>query len=571
MLQYQIGKWTVDPKRGTASHHDVDIHLEPKAIELLVYLASRDGEVVSRAELLDAVWPDVTVGDEVITNAVAKLRRALEGEQDSTKLIETIPKRGYRIAAAVGKSSSVTAATVSPWRWSIILVALAGTIGGMALFLEGRHPDLEDQSVRSAVPASEKPSIAVLPFANVGDSREQVYFSDGITEDLITDLSRHSSLFVISRNSSFSYRGDSVDLKNVGRRLGIQYIVKGNIRKAGNQVRINTQLIDTSTGGHIWGRRYDGELNNVFALQDKITGEIVDALAAHLKMPELTAEPSNVTAENLPSPRGRVPETQSIMAYEEFLQGWALYNLRTPQNFVEAVSHFERALERDPAYANAYAALASVYWEVWKRYWQRELGLPQNFIAWEKADHFLQQALLAPSPLAYRVSSEMLLINRHFDKAIAEAQAAIDLNPNDALGYVALANAKTFSGQADEAIALVGKAMQLDPHYPPSYLFSMALAEFSLERYREAADHLSKAIERNEGDPFWFALLIATYGQMGETEKAKLALVKLDALQNTTSMPRFTVGWPTGRWPFKNTRDFNRLKSGFLAGGMPEG
>jgi len=396
-----------------------------------------------------------------------------------------------------------------------------------------------------------------------GDA-EQEYFSDGMTEDLITDLSRLPDFFVIARNTTFTFKGKSVNVQEVGRELGVRYVLEGSVRKAGNQVRINAQLIDTGSGGHLWAQRFDGNLDNVFALQDKITGEIVTAITRRLgTTPTPTA--SRTAAQ------GQYRETGNVAAYEEFLQGWAFYNRPSPENYATAVSHFERSLELDPAYARSHAALASVYWEVWKRFWQRPLGLPENYAAWEKADQSLQEALRVPSPLAYRVSSEMLLINRRFDKAAAEARAAIELDPNDALGYVVLANARTFAGDAGAAVGLIQKAMQLDPRYPPSYLFSMALAEFSLERYAEAANHLTTAIERNDRDPFWLTLLIAVYGQLNETEKAKQVLTRLNALQHAAGMPRFTIGWPTGRWPFQNNDDMMRFRNGLRAGGMPEG
>jgi adenylate cyclase len=408
------------------------------------------------------------------------------------------------------------------------------------------------------------PSIAVLPFDNLSNDPDQEYFSDGMTEDLITDLSRISGLFVIARNSSFTYKGKAVNIQDVGRELGVRYILEGSVRKVGDQVRINAQLIDTSSGGHLWAQRYDGKLDNVFALQDKITAEIISALAQRLS-------PSASGAVVLKPSITQRRETDNVAAYEEFLQGWAFYNRRTPENLVIAVSHFNRALELDLGYARARAALASVYWESWKRFWQRQLGLSENYIAWEKADFHLQQALLSPTPLAYRVSSEMLLINRRFDKAIAEAQSAIELNPNDALGYVVMANAKIFAGEANSAVKLIEKAMRLDPRYPPSYQYSMALAQFSLQHYAEAESYLTQAIERSVGDPLWFVLLIAIYGQLENTEKAEKAIARLDALQRAAGLPRFTIGWPRGRWPYKEKHDRKRLREGLLQGGLPEG
>lgn len=447
---------------------------------------------------------------------------------------------------------------------AVSILAVAGLAGAYIWFTYWRSAEQPAAVTQLATSKVDPGSIAVLPFTNISGDPEQDYFSDGMTEDLITDLARQPDLFVISRYSSFTLKGKSENVQQIGRQLGVRHILEGSVRKVGDQIRVNAKLVDTTTGGHLWAQRYDGALDNIFKIQDEIAGEIVRTLANKIgKSPAQFPSKSKDGALRL--------ETENVSAYEEFLQGLALYNQPSPENFLAALSHFERAIELDPGYSRANAALSSVYWEVWKRFWQRSLGLPENYVAWEKADYFLQQALKAPSPLAYRVSSEMLLINRRYDQAVEEAKTAVATAPNDALSYVALANAKTFSGAPSEAILLVEKAMRLDPHYPPSYLFSMALAAFSLEHYAEAARHLIEAITQKTGDPFMYALLIATYGKMGETEKAKSVLAELNAIQSAAGLPRFTVGWPTGRWPFQKENDFTRLKEGLLAGGLPEG
>ena len=482
------------------------------------------------------------------------------------------PVRVYRLRLTQGMSvppplvrNRITALATTKILVAVITASALGTLGGVLFLSESwRSDETTTLNERVSIRNSNRLSIAVLPFANNSNDPEQEYFADGMTEDLINDLSRQSGLFVISRNSSFSYKGKSVNVQEAGRQLGVQHILEGSVRKVGNQVRINVQLIDVDTGGHMWAQRYDGTLENVFTIQDKFTGEILHAIGEQLGI----ASAMIATSKKFDSSSAK---TNNVMAYEEFLQGWALYNQPSPENFVAATAHFKQALKFDPDYSRAHAALASVYWEVWKRFWQRYLGLSENYIAWETADLYLQEALKNPSPLALRISSEMLLINRRFDRAITEAKAAIELAPNDALGYVVLANAKTFSGRPLEAAAHIEKAIQLDPQFPPSYLFSMALADFSLERYLQAAEHLETASARNTGDPFTYALLVAAYGQLNNPDKSAQALIKLDELQNSAGMPRFTVGWPTGRWPYKKAQDSARLKKGLLAGGLPEG
>jgi len=260
----------------------------------------------------------------------------------------------------------------------------------------------------------------------------------------------------------------------------------------------------------------------------------------------------------------------STAAYDQYLQGWSFFHKRTPQSFVTAIHHFKRAIELDPNYTLAHAALASVYWESWKRFWQRHLGLSGNYLAWEQAYKHLELAFKSPSPLAHRIKAEMLFINRRYDGAIAEAEKAIAINPNDALGYAALAEAKTFAGRASEAILLMEKAIRLDPHSPPSSLYSFGLILFGLAQYGKAAEYLERAIQKNDQDPLWYVVLIATYGHLNETEKAKVANARLVDLQIAAGLQRFSVNWPYGRWPFKDKKDRDRLKRGMLAGGLPE-
>ena len=211
------------------------------------------------------------------------------------------------------------------------------------------------------LPLPDKPSIAVLPFANLSDDASQEYFADGITDDLITDISKISSLFVIARTSTFVYKGKSIDVRTVAKELGVRYILEGSVRRVGDQVRINAQLIDSTTGGHLWAERYDGSLADVFGLQDKVARKIVAVLAV-----QLTAGEQQRVARK---------ETEVPEAYDAFLQGWQHYLRQNPENFRKAISYFEKAIELDPEYSRAYAALAATYMHVWKRYWHAKVGL----------------------------------------------------------------------------------------------------------------------------------------------------------------------------------------------------
>ena len=256
-----------------------------------------------------------------------------------------------------------------------------------------------------------KPSIAVLPFDNMGGDPEQAYFADGITEDLITDLSKVSGLFVIARNSTFVYKGKARDVREVAQGARRALRARGSVRRSGGEVRVNAQLVDATTGGHVWADRYDGDMKNVFALQDKITRNVVAALSV-----ELTKDDRERVAR-----RG----TENAQAYDMFLKGWQHYLRQTPEDFRAAIGHFKKAAELDPKYGRAYAALAATYWEAYTSYWGQALGLEPRHEARYQAEQFLAKAMRDPTPLAHQVASAMLLHAQQHDDAVAEAKRAI--------------------------------------------------------------------------------------------------------------------------------------------------
>ncbi len=286
-----------------------------------------------------------------------------------------------------------------------------------------------------SVPApTGKPSIAVLPFDNMSGEADKAYFADGITEDLITDLSKVGGLVVIARNSTFQYRGKARDVREIGKALNARYVLEGSVRRSGESVRVNAQLIDAASGAHVWADRYDGDLKNIFGVQDTITRNVVKALSV-----ELTKDESARVAN-----RG----TANVKAYDVLLKGWEHYLRQTPEEFRAAIVDFKRSAELDPSYSRAYAALAAVYWDIYTHYWGPALGLTRS--AYD-AEQYLAKAMRDPTPLAHQVSSAMLIYAQQHDEGIAEARRAIANDPNDADGYIALAGA--LSGTSVCAIA----------------------------------------------------------------------------------------------------------------------
>ncbi|MFQ6024742.1 MAG: adenylate/guanylate cyclase domain-containing protein, partial [Acidiferrobacterales bacterium] len=398
------------------------------------------------------------------------------GEQQVKNIAE--PVRAYRAQLKLGTTLATPTMPVKTQPLSrpskvaaAIVIVLAVAAVATMFFDRGPWTVGETSKERMALPLPDKPSIAVLPFDNLSDDAKQEYFADGMTDDLITDLSQISGLFVIARNSSFTYKDKAVKVQQVARELGVRYVLEGSVRRAGEEVRINAQLVDAATGGHLWAERYDGRIEDVFGLQDKVTQKIVTALAIKLT----TSESEQIAR----------PETTNVAAYEAFLRGRAHTIQDTPDGYTEAITHFEKAVELDPNYGRAYAALGSVYYLAKLRGWHKSVGLSNNEML-RRAYGYLQQAINTPTALAHALASSMALHNGRHEEAISEAERAIALDTNDPSGYVRLAEALTLAGRPKEAVSFVEKAMRLDPHYPPSYLWVLGLAHFGMEQFDKA-------------------------------------------------------------------------------------
>ena len=497
--------------------------------------------------------------DPVLVNAdawesfIATLKRKVE---DKPK-----PERAYPVSikepeAPVFPSEKRKIALPRRWKWPALTSVIVLVLGVAALAVWKYYfysPRAEVASVeKMAFSLPDKPSIAVLPFDNLSDDPEQEYFSDGMTDDLITDLSKISGLFVITRNSVFQYKGKPVDVKRISSELGVRYVLEGSVRRAAGKVRINAQLIDATTGGHLWAERYDGKLDDVFALQDKITGKIVAALAV-----KLTAGEEVYVGHK---------ETSNIAAYDSFLQGWAHYVRCTPDDYAKAIPYFEKAVELDPHYGRAHAALASIYWESFYRLWHSSLGM-----SWEetklRADKHIKTAMKNPTPLAYLVGSKMLIGSFEHEKARASAEQSISLDPNDANSYIAMAYTLVYAGRPKEAFGFIQKAMRLDPQYPAYYLFVFGLAHFGMDRFEEAANSFERALKRNPENYVPMIPLAAAYAHLNREQDATATIERLRKV-----LPMVTVSFVRGcpLWSYKNPVDKDRLLDGLKKAGLPK-
>jgi TolB-like protein/predicted Zn-dependent protease len=355
------------------------------------------------------------------------------------------------------------------------------------------------------LPLPEKPSIAVLPFTNVSDDPGQEYFCDGITEDLITDLSKISGLFVIARNSSFTYKGKAVNVKIVKRELGVRYVLEGSVRKAGGRVRITAQLVDAATGGHLWAERYDRNLRDIFDLQDEVTNKIVDVLEVKLTQDEQ----QSVTHK----------QTKNLEAYDYVLRGLERYYETTKEANVRAREMFKKSIELDREYALAHSLLGLTYLTEWMLGWSHD---PQTL---KRASERAKLAITLDDslPAGHSLLGEVHLWEKHHDEAIAELETAIALDPNYADGYAGLANILCWAGRAEEAIALMKKAMRLNPEYPDYYLWNLGHAYYLTGRYENAIAPLKDLLTRNQRFFVAYIYLAAIYIELGREHEARAA------------------------------------------------
>jgi adenylate cyclase len=443
---------------------------------------------------------------------------------------------------------------LTPIRVGAVVVLLLAVAVGVWQFYVRRTAIEPAPSESMSLPLPDKPSIAVLPFENISGDPGQEYFSDGITDDIITDLSKISDLFVIARNSVFKYKGQSVDVNKVGRELGVRYVLEGSVRMAGNKVRINAQLIDTATGGHLWAERYEGQMDNIFSLQEKITQKIAEVISVKLTLGKMAAIPKK--------------ETDNLEAYLTFLKGWQYYRRFNPDDFLKAIPLFEKAIELDPNYWHAYAALAKIHMEArikTRSPWPRRLGLTRNE-NYRLIEKYLATAMNGPTPLAYDVATLLRIEHADFDGAITEAKKAISLDPKDPYSHFAMGQAMLFSSRHREAVESFKRALQLDPFYQDTLGYRLGLAYFFMIRFEKAVDLFERGYKSNPEDfgILWF--LAAAYAHLGRVDEAEATLAELWKLWPQWSY----VKLEEMRYFFnsKDPADSNLLTDGLRKAGM---
>jgi adenylate cyclase len=444
------------------------------------------------------------------------------------------------------------------YRW-VLLVVVIGVAGGAIWKMYFSRSPIEAASIdRMQYPLPDKPSIAVLPFVNLSQDPSQEYFIEGMTDDLVTDLSKISGVFVIARTSSYTYKGKDVKVKQVAEELGVQYVLEGSIRREGDEIRINAQLVDAMTGHHLWAERYDGKMGKIFALQDRITQKIVSALAV-----KLTGNEKERVAEK---------GTDNVEAYDAFLRGWGHYLRLTPEDSGKAAASFKKAIELDPNYGRAYAALSAVYWDAsLMPALLKGLGVSW-FEARGRAFQYLEKA--TEGPITHSVKSERYLWRRQHQEAILEAERALALDPNDPTSLFNMGNALTYAGRPRDAVEFFKRGLRLDPHNPSRYLAGLGRAHFSMGELEEAVRLYEKALRLNpETAPLaWGCCRAAYYALLGRDQEARsmFETVKKEKERSGVQVPgTVNLRYVMNSSPYKDRAVAERLVEGLRKAGFP--
>jgi len=520
-MLYRFEGCTLDLTRGCLEAAGHEVELRPKCFDVLRHLLENGNRLISKEELVAAAWPQVAVTDESLARCISDVRAAIADHEH--KIIKTVPRRGYLFTADVTRHEHA-----EPWE-------------------QQSGPAAETVHV-----LSERPSIAVLAFTSMSGDLDQEYFSDGITEDIITELSRFSELLVIARNSSFRYKGQSVDVRQVGRELGARYVLEGSVRRAGDCIRIAVQLIDATTGVHRWAERYDRKLEDTFAVQDEVARTIVRLLAVHVNKAE--------------TERALAKPPAAWLAYDHYLRAahtfLRFHSTFDKEDLLQVRCSLDRALAIDPNYARAHALLSKSCIELWIHGWNDVCPWPA---AIDAAHQSAREAVrLAPDLSGAHVALGWALsFMRQYEAAIAEFERATELNPNLTDNYFAFVLLVT--GEPARAVQTLEAQMRLDPFYRPSVSSWLGLAYYLLGRYADALVQLQTAVPRAPNHVQSRRFLAATYAKLGQLDKAREEVAEALRID-----PRFTIDRAIFTKICKRPEDREHFNDGLRKAGFPE-
>ena len=499
---YRFDRFTLDLVRGALlAAGGTEIALRPKAFALLRQMVENAGRLINKDEIMAAVWPGVVVTEDSITQVIKEIRRALG--DDEQRLLRTVPRRGFLFAAEVSRTDDQATLVVLP----------------SAPERPAAPPDDAGAAPHPHSPAS-RPMVVVLPFANMTGDPEQDYFADGVTEDLTTALSHLRWFSVISRNSAFTYKGHAVDVRQVGRELGVGYVLEGSVRRAGSRVRIGAQLCEVETGRQVWAERFDGDLADIFDLQDRVTEAVVGAIEPSLRLAEVE--------------RARSRPTESLTAYDLYLRALP-HRFATRESSDEALRLLHRAIALDPGFTAAKGALAGLGTVRFAQGWALEGDTAEAVrCAREVVEGGGEDD---PSALAWAAHA-LAYPARDYDAGLAAADRALALAPNSAVVLLNSGWLHAYVAESEIAIAHIERARRLSPVDPAMFYFFTALgqAHFVSGRYAEAAEWARRVVRDRPSYLAGHRLLAASLARLGRREEAADVVRGLLALA-----PDFTV------------------------------
>jgi len=524
ILRYLFQDHVFDTDRRELRRGTEVVSIAPQVFDLLDYLICNRERVVSKDDLINAIWKGRSVSDAALTTRMNVARTAIGDSGEEQRLIRTLPRKGFRFVGQVQEAMNPTDEAAA---------------NGLV------------QSAKQTLTPPDKPSIAVLPFQNMSGDQEQDYFADGMSENIITALSRFSSLFVIARNSSFTYKGKAVDVKQVGRELGVRYVVEGSVRKAGCRVRITGQLIEAATGVHLWANQFDGELDDIFALQDRVTERI--AVTVDLRLQSEQA----VLAQRKP--------TDKLDAYDYILRANAVWRHGDREANEEALRLAYKAIELDPCYGGAYGR-AALYINAKKH--PRWMVDPQQETA--------EAIRLARLAITYGSDDEVALaaaamvfayLGRELDAAASLADQAVELNPNCAFAWSVSGWVRLYMGHHDIAIEHQNRAMRLSPRDPSRRIMisMMGTANLFLGRFEAAERLASEAAQLTSDNLATLRLLACSLALQGKLDQARSVARRILSLD-----PTFRLLGAGELMPLRRPEDSARFVEGLRLAGIPE-
>jgi TolB-like protein len=527
-VQLVFGDCVLDPDRRELTRGSEVVAIGPQVFDLLLYLIENRAHVVSKDDVLDVVWSGRIVSESTLTSHINAVRKAIGDSGEAQHLVRTIARKGFRFVGDVSEVRSPAASDLAKG-----------------------EPAPPDQAPAPAPAVPDKPSIAVLAFQNMSGDLEQEYFADGVVEDIITALSRIRWLFVIARNSSFTYKGRAVDVKQIGHELGVRYVLEGSVRKAVNRVRITGQLIDAATGAHLWAERFEGSLDDIFELQDQVAASVVGAIAPQLERAEIE--------------RAQHKPTENLNAHDYYLRGMAKLQQGTRDAVNEALPLFEKAIELDPNFASAYGTAA------WCYFWRKANGWmvdgPHDVaegvrLAWRAVELGRDDAVALT-----RAGHALAHLDGDLDAGIALLDRAVMLNPNLAAGWFLGGFLRVWYGETDSAIEHFERAMRLSPLDPEIYRMQagMAVAHLFAGRFDAASSWAEKAYLNLPSFLMVVGVVAASHALAGRLDDARRAMDHLRELD-----PALRISGLKDWLSIRRPEDLTTFAEGLRRAGLPE-